>query len=250
MRWRWAGNRSPTSMASAVGFVVQARREHRSRSGPRTAARMSASASALRVSLNELLGEIERLARLAGRDQRATRSGPVTPRGPSRAAPGGDRRRACPACSFRFHAHAERPARRSGIGRPTSYRIMEARGSACPPGLWDFIESASPAQLRDRASERERLGSTCPHRLCEERATAGPTRPGAHTFVASAPAKRDSPQPSRRGLDGASGRSRGLVMATYVPRCGDVVWLQFDPQAGHEQAGRRPALVISPSAYN
>lgn len=41
-------------------------------------------------------------------------------------------------------------------------------------------------------------------------------------------------------------------MATrgYVPESGDVVWLQFDPQAGHEQAGHRPALVISPAAYN
>jgi mRNA interferase MazF len=36
----------------------------------------------------------------------------------------------------------------------------------------------------------------------------------------------------------------------YVPDRGDIVWLQFDPQAGHEQSGRRPALVISPKAYN
>jgi len=36
----------------------------------------------------------------------------------------------------------------------------------------------------------------------------------------------------------------------YVPEAGDIVWLQFDPQAGHEQAGHRPALVLSPSAYN
>ncbi len=36
----------------------------------------------------------------------------------------------------------------------------------------------------------------------------------------------------------------------YVPEAGDIVWLHFDPQAGHEQAGHRPALVISPSAYN
>jgi len=36
----------------------------------------------------------------------------------------------------------------------------------------------------------------------------------------------------------------------YVPDAGDVVWLEFDPQAGHEQAGHRPALVMSPSAYN
>lgn len=36
----------------------------------------------------------------------------------------------------------------------------------------------------------------------------------------------------------------------YVPEAGDIVWLQFDPQAGHEQAGHRPALVVSPAAYN
>ena len=36
----------------------------------------------------------------------------------------------------------------------------------------------------------------------------------------------------------------------YVPRRGDVVWLSFDPQAGHEQAGRRPAFVLSPEGYN
>ena len=39
-------------------------------------------------------------------------------------------------------------------------------------------------------------------------------------------------------------------MAAYVPEAGDLVWLSFDPQAGHEQAGRRPALVLSPRAYN
>ncbi|MEZ5422045.1 MAG: endoribonuclease MazF [Pyrinomonadaceae bacterium] len=36
----------------------------------------------------------------------------------------------------------------------------------------------------------------------------------------------------------------------YVPDRGDIVWLRFDPQAGHEQAGRRPAVVVSPRAYN
>ena len=36
----------------------------------------------------------------------------------------------------------------------------------------------------------------------------------------------------------------------YVPEAGDIVWLHFDPQAGHEQAGHRPALVVSPSGYN
>jgi mRNA interferase MazF len=36
----------------------------------------------------------------------------------------------------------------------------------------------------------------------------------------------------------------------YVPDSGDIVWITFNPQAGHEQAGRRPALVLSPAAYN
>ena len=36
----------------------------------------------------------------------------------------------------------------------------------------------------------------------------------------------------------------------YVPKRGDLVWLTFDPQAGHEQARRRPAFVLSPEAYN
>ncbi|MEZ4682261.1 MAG: endoribonuclease MazF [Caldilineaceae bacterium] len=36
----------------------------------------------------------------------------------------------------------------------------------------------------------------------------------------------------------------------YVPNRGDVVWLQFNPQAGHEQAGHRPAVILSPQSYN
>lgn len=36
----------------------------------------------------------------------------------------------------------------------------------------------------------------------------------------------------------------------YIPERGDIVWITLDPQAGHEQKGRRPALVISPLAYN
>ena len=36
----------------------------------------------------------------------------------------------------------------------------------------------------------------------------------------------------------------------YVPAAGDVVWLESSPQAGHEQAGHRPALVLSPASYN
>ena len=36
----------------------------------------------------------------------------------------------------------------------------------------------------------------------------------------------------------------------YVPEAGDIVWLEFDPQAGHEQAGHRPAVALSPASYN
>ena len=36
----------------------------------------------------------------------------------------------------------------------------------------------------------------------------------------------------------------------YIPKRGDVVWISFNPQAGHEQAGRRPAVVLSPKVYN
>jgi mRNA interferase MazF len=37
---------------------------------------------------------------------------------------------------------------------------------------------------------------------------------------------------------------------SYVPERGDAIWINFNPQAGHEQAGRRPAIVLSPHSYN
>jgi mRNA interferase MazF len=40
------------------------------------------------------------------------------------------------------------------------------------------------------------------------------------------------------------------MAAPYIPDEGDIVWLNFTPQSGHEQAGRRPAVVLSPKAYN
>jgi mRNA interferase MazF len=40
------------------------------------------------------------------------------------------------------------------------------------------------------------------------------------------------------------------MSTTYVPERGDIVWLDFTPQTGHEQAGRRPAVVLSPLTYN
>ncbi|HZV35196.1 MAG TPA: endoribonuclease MazF [Verrucomicrobiae bacterium] len=39
-------------------------------------------------------------------------------------------------------------------------------------------------------------------------------------------------------------------MAGYVPDRGDIVWIDCDPQTGHEQSGRRPAVVLSPRSYN
>jgi mRNA interferase MazF len=41
-----------------------------------------------------------------------------------------------------------------------------------------------------------------------------------------------------------------MVSRRVAPDRGDIVWLDHDPQAGHEQAGHRPALVLSPKAYN
>ncbi len=41
-----------------------------------------------------------------------------------------------------------------------------------------------------------------------------------------------------------------MVTRPYVPDVGDLVWLTFDPQAGHEQGSRRPALILSPREYN
>ena len=40
------------------------------------------------------------------------------------------------------------------------------------------------------------------------------------------------------------------MVAQFVPDRGDFVWIDFDPQSGHEQKGKRPALVISPKNYN
>ena len=40
------------------------------------------------------------------------------------------------------------------------------------------------------------------------------------------------------------------MVRSYVPEAGDLVWLEFDPQVGREQAGRRPAIVLTPQVYN
>jgi len=41
-----------------------------------------------------------------------------------------------------------------------------------------------------------------------------------------------------------------MVNENYIPQCGDAVRISLNPQAGHEQAGRRPAVVLSPRSYN
>ena len=41
-----------------------------------------------------------------------------------------------------------------------------------------------------------------------------------------------------------------MTAPVEVPGAGDIVWLQLNPQAGHEQAGHRPAVVLSPASYN
>ena len=41
-----------------------------------------------------------------------------------------------------------------------------------------------------------------------------------------------------------------MVKKDFIPDRGDAVWIAFNPQAGHEQAGRRPAVVLSPAPYN
>jgi mRNA interferase MazF len=48
----------------------------------------------------------------------------------------------------------------------------------------------------------------------------------------------------------ANGERSVVKAKQYVPERGDVAWISFDPKTGHEQAGRRPAVVLSPGSYN
>ena len=45
-------------------------------------------------------------------------------------------------------------------------------------------------------------------------------------------------------------RASSRTVKSYVPERGDIVWLDFNPQAGHEQRGKRPAFTVSPREYN
>lgn len=53
-----------------------------------------------------------------------------------------------------------------------------------------------------------------------------------------------------RPISGLRAGRKPSSMAEYIPDAGEIVWLEFSPQAGHEQAGHRPAVVLSPAAYN
>jgi len=54
----------------------------------------------------------------------------------------------------------------------------------------------------------------------------------------------------RRTSESPLAGSPGRQEMAYVPERGDIVWISLNPQAGHEQAGRRPAVVVSPRSYN
>lgn len=54
----------------------------------------------------------------------------------------------------------------------------------------------------------------------------------------------------KRMLDRRTAERPGSVGKAYIPDRGDIVWIDMNPQAGREQAGRRPAVVVSPAAYN
>jgi mRNA interferase MazF len=54
----------------------------------------------------------------------------------------------------------------------------------------------------------------------------------------------------RRTSGSPLAESPGRQEMAYVPARGDIVWISLNPQAGHEQAGRRPAVAVSPKSYN
>ncbi|MBI4886590.1 MAG: endoribonuclease MazF [Acidobacteria bacterium] len=76
--------------------------------------------------------------------------------------------------------------------------------------------------------------------------------PGESSAVLAGRARRPHhrAQPPQGERLGRAARARGVVARAYVPDAGDLVWLTLDPQAGREQRGRRPALILSPRSYN
>jgi len=75
-------------------------------------------------------------------------------------------------------------------------------------------------------------------------------RPTRRRYELSELVARITPKNRHRKQTGASLKARNPGEGRLVPEAGDFVWLTFDPQAGREQAGRRPALVLTPRTYN
>src|SRR5438445_1629379 len=107
---------------------------------------------------------------------------------------------------------------------------------------------AAPSEIgRARGATRRRRHCRCVGQGRGDRGAAGQ----AHLFARNPRLEDDAAQPAQRERLGyCARRTRAVVARAYVPDAGDLVWLTFDPQAGHEQRGRRPALILSSRLYN
>src|SRR6267378_4300593 len=107
---------------------------------------------------------------------------------------------------------------------------------------------AAPSEIgRARGATRRRRHRRCVGQGRGDRGAAGQ----AHLFARNPRLEDDAAQPAQRERLGyRARRTRAVVARAYVPDAGDLVWLTFDPQAGHEQRGRRPALILSSRLYN
>src|SRR5262245_11438099 len=118
------------------------------------------------------------------------------------------------------------------------------RDAACKVGQQP---GCSPTQVRGTrgAGRRGRYGG----RVGQERYDRGSAESSDLFLGAARRQDHGSEWPQGERL-GHTDRQRGVVSRRYVPDAGDLVWLTFDPQVGHEQRGRRPALILSPRSYN
>ena len=148
----------------------------------------------------------------------------------------------------------------AGSGGRTSPPLVQ------PPTLRIFIVSTTRARKvficvwrggatasRCGSPKRWPSGRSCRR----ERRSTSPSATDASRFNADRPAivwtswsSRSPGQPARRDRPGRAGGRRSVVRRSFVPERGNIVWLSFSPQLGREQAGRRPALVLSPRRYN
>src|SRR5688500_2363140 len=113
-------------------------------------------------------------------------------------------------------------------------------------GQQPWLEDSS--RPRGRCRPRRGVGPGAHHRGRTTRRRAGDGRE-ARGVAGEGYLEEPPPRTTRR----LAARTRGLVRPrakAAVPDRGDVVWLDFTPQAGHEQARRRPGVVLSPAAYN